>query len=59
MPDGSFERIRVRSESIEGQGFGQQCVRCLRNRRWASAPLGRDGGPVATDVSYRCRFNFR
>ena len=58
MPDGSFSRTRIASESISGQGFGQACLRCLRDRRW-TPPLGPNGEPVATNVSYTCNFELR
>ena len=58
MPDGSFTRLRVASESIRGQGFGEACLRCLRGQRW-TPPLGPGGSPVATDVPYRCTFRVR
>jgi len=58
MPDGSFARVRIASESVRGQGFGQTCLRCLRGKRW-TPPLGPDGNPVATDVTFSCDFQIR
>ncbi|MAQ15535.1 MAG: hypothetical protein CMN30_12160 [Sandaracinus sp.] len=58
MPDGSFTRLRIASESIDGLGFGQACLRCLRGQRW-TPPLGPNGDPVATDVRYDCSFRIR
>lgn len=55
-PDGSVDRIRVVSES-EG-GFGQACRQTLDGSRW-SAPIDRNGRPVATEISYTCRFEVR
>lgn len=58
MPDGSFARVRIASESVNGQGFGQTCMRCLRGKRW-TPPLGPDGNPVATEVTFSCDFQIR
>ena len=58
MPDGSFARVRIASESIRGQGFGQTCMRCLRGKRW-TPPLGPNGNPVATEVTFSCDFQIR
>jgi TonB family protein len=58
MPDGSFSRVRIASESVRGQGFGQTCLRCLRGKRW-TPPLGPDGNPVATEVTFSCDFQIR
>ncbi len=57
-PSGRASRIRVRSESVDGFGFGAACRRCLSDRRW-SPPLDQEGQPVATTVPFRCQFRIR
>lgn len=52
-PDGKVRTASVVSESEPG--FGSACQRTLVGSTW-SAPLGRDGSPVATWVRYTCRF---
>jgi periplasmic protein TonB len=39
-------------------GFGDACRATLRESKW-SPPLDRDGQPVATFISYTCRFEVR
>ncbi len=56
--DGSVSNLRVASESVRGQGFGDACVRTLQGQRW-SPPRSRTGRPVATIVPYRCTFRVR
>src|SRR5690606_33494840 len=36
-------------------GFGAACQKGLKGSRW-TAPLDASGKPVATELSYRCRF---
>jgi len=57
-PDGSVSRLRVVAESVPGEGFGDACLRTVEGSRWG-APRDRSGRPVATQVSYRCRFRVR
>ena len=56
--DGSISRVRIRSESVEGEGFGRACAQCMETLpRW-SPPRDRQGRPVATDVRAHCSFGF-
>lgn len=55
-PTGGVSRFSVRSENVSGEGFGQACIRCLRNRPWSSPPLSRSGQPVSTRITYTCEF---
>lgn len=51
--DGHVGEIQVLTES--SAGFAEACRRTLRASQW-SEPLGRDGHPVRTRLTYRCRF---
>ena len=51
--NGRVGEIQVISES--SAGFAEACRRTLRGSSW-SEPLGRDGHPVRTRLTYRCRF---
>ena len=51
--DGRVGEISVLSES--SASFAEACRRTLRGSRW-SEPLGPDGQPVRTRLTYRCRF---
>ena len=51
--DGRVGDISVLSESAAG--FAEACRRTLRGSAW-SEPLGHDGRPVRTRLTYRCRF---
>lgn len=57
-PSGGVSNLSVRSESVSGEGFGQACMRCLRDRPW-SPPLSRGGQPVSTRITYTCDFIVR
>jgi hypothetical protein len=51
-------RGNIRLASIVSEtspGFGDACRRTLLGSQW-SAPLDRSGKPVATWISYRCKF---
>jgi TonB family protein len=50
---GRVGEIRVISESAAG--FAEACRRTLRGSLWGE-PMGPDGQPVRTRLSYRCRF---
>jgi protein TonB len=52
-PRGRVGDIAVVSETA--QGFAEACRRTLLGSRW-SEPLDRDGQPVSTRLTYRCRF---
>jgi TonB family protein len=52
-PGGRVSEIAVVSESASG--FAEACRRTLLGSRW-SEPLDRDGRPVSTRLTYRCRF---
>ena len=51
--NGWLSEAQVKSESAEG--FGAACRQALVNSRW-TGPLDRDGRPVATYITYRCKF---
>lgn len=53
---GGAEDILVVSESAPG--FGDACKRTLSGSHW-TAPMDRDGRPVATVIQYTCRFVVR
>lgn len=52
-PSGSVGFAKVSFESDDG--FGAACRKTLLASKW-TAPLDRKGNPVATWVSYRCKF---
>lgn len=52
-PNGQVRSVQVRSESAPG--FGKACQNTVLGSSW-SPPLDRFGKPVATMVSYSCRF---
>jgi TonB family protein len=52
-PLGRVEHVSILSESAAG--FGQACKRTLLGSRWTE-PLDRDGNPIGTRLTYRCRF---
>ena len=54
--EGQVRDLVVVSQSAPG--FGDACRATLRESTW-TAPLDRDGQPVATFVSYTCRFEVR
>jgi outer membrane biosynthesis protein TonB len=56
LPDGHVRDLVVVSQS--GPGFGDACRATLRDSVW-SAPLDKTGAPVATFVTYTCRFEVR
>ncbi|HEX6243725.1 MAG TPA: TonB family protein, partial [Polyangiales bacterium] len=53
LSDGRVERTLVLTASAPE--FGRACQATLEGSRW-SAPLDAKGSPVATDISYTCRF---
>jgi protein TonB len=54
--EGQVRDLVVVSQSAPG--FGDACRATLRGSTW-SPPLDRDGQPVATFISYTCRFEVR
>ena len=52
-PTGDVRQVSIASES--SQGFGEACRRTLLASKW-TAPLSEAGQPVATWISYRCKF---
>ena len=58
-PSGAIASVRIRSESVTGQGFGQACSRCLGDLPNWSSPLDRRGNPVATREPAFCDFSVR
>jgi protein TonB len=57
-PDGLASSIRIVSESPPGYELGKACVETLEGEKW-QPPIGKDGKPVATRVTYRCGFEIR
>jgi outer membrane biosynthesis protein TonB len=53
---GGAQELLVVSESATG--FGESCKQTLAGSHW-TAPLDRDGNPVATVIQYTCRFVVR
>ncbi|HVJ91827.1 MAG TPA: TonB family protein [Labilithrix sp.] len=53
LPDGRIGGVQFLSESWKG--FGLACERTVRAARW-EPPIDRDGTPVATEITYTCRF---
>ncbi len=53
LADGRIGTTRVLTAS--GQGFGEACRRTLLDSRW-EPPLDARRQPVATEISYTCRF---
>lgn len=56
LSDGRIGEVRIMSESWTG--FGPACERTVRAARW-EPPIDRDGAPVATEITYTCRFEVR
>ncbi|HVH47879.1 MAG TPA: energy transducer TonB [Labilithrix sp.] len=56
LPDGRVGEVHVVSESWTG--FGPACERTVRAARW-EPPIDREGTPVATEITYTCRFEVR
>lgn len=56
LSDGRIGHVNVLSESWAG--FGSACERTVRAARW-EPPIDRDGSPVATEITYTCRFEVR
>jgi protein TonB len=54
--EGQVRDLVIVSQSAAG--FGDACRATLRESKW-SPPLDRDGQPVATFISYTCRFEVR
>lgn len=52
-PTGEVRQVSIGFESAPG--FGEACRRTLLSSKW-TAPLNDAGDPVATWVSYRCKF---
>jgi TonB family protein len=53
LSDGHIGAVQRVTESFDG--FAAACERTVRSGRWG-APLDRDGQPVATRITYTCRF---
>jgi outer membrane biosynthesis protein TonB len=51
--NGLLSEAQLKSETA--QGFGAACRQALLASRW-TGPLDRDGRPVATYITYRCKF---
>jgi TonB family protein len=56
--DGLPSKIRIISENPAGYELGSACVQTLRGEKW-EPPLGKDGRPVTTRITYRCGFEIR
>ncbi|MGD8607972.1 MAG: energy transducer TonB [Myxococcales bacterium] len=57
-PDGLPSKIRVVSENPAGYQLGNACMKTLQGEKW-QPPIGKDGKPVTTRVTYRCGFEIR
>ena len=59
VPGSGRVRSEIRGEiaivSESAAGFAEACRKTLVGGRW-SEPLDRDGQPVSTRLTYRCRF---
>lgn len=53
LPDGRVGAVRRVSETYPG--FGEACARTVRSAAW-TPPVDRAGRRVATELTYRCRF---
>jgi protein TonB len=56
LADGRVGEVHLVSESWTG--FGLACERTVRAARW-EPPIDREGTPVATEITYTCRFEVR
>ncbi len=56
LPDGRIAGIAHVSESYAG--FADACARTVRAARW-EPPIDAEGRPVATEITYVCRFEVR
>lgn len=56
LPYGRVGVVQRVTESYSG--FGEACERTVRSGVW-EAPLDREGRPVATEITYTCRFEIR
>jgi protein TonB len=56
LPDGRVDRVQRVEESRSG--FGDACEKTVRGARW-EPPIDREGTPVATEITYTCRFEIR
>lgn len=56
LPDGRIGAVRTVSETWAG--FGRACERTVRAGHW-EAPIDQAGTPVATEITYTCRFEVR
>lgn len=56
LADGRVGKVERLSES--SAGFGDACARTVQAARW-EPPLDHDGRPVATEITYVCKFEVR
>jgi periplasmic protein TonB len=56
LPDGRVGVVR-RVEESRGD-FAEACEKAVRSSRW-EPPIDREGAPVATEITYTCRFEIR
>lgn len=56
LPDGRVGEVARIEESW--RGFGEACEKTVRNASW-EPPIDREGHPVATEITYTCRFEVR
>lgn len=56
LPDGRVGAVQ-RVEESRG-GFAEACEKTVRSARW-EPPIDREGAPVATEITYTCRFEIR
>jgi len=56
LPSGRVGTVRRVEESRSS--FAEACERAVRSARW-EPPIDREGAPVATEITYTCRFEIR
>lgn len=57
-PDGTPSKLRIISESVTGYELGDACLKALQGEAW-QPPIGKDGAPVTTRVTFTCGFEIR
>ncbi len=56
LPDGRIGKVQRIEETRSG--FAEACEKAVRSAAW-EPPLDREGAPVATEITYTCRFEIR
>ena len=55
-PEGRPSDLRVEAVDPEGRGFGEACSRSVHQGPAWKPKLNRDGRPLASRVTYTCKF---